>query len=169
MVCQRLGQRAKNDPDFGQLILKGGRDRHTVEHRIDRNSGQSLLLLQRNAQLVVGLQQFRIYFVETLGSIRITLGCRVVTDRLEVYGGVANLGPVGLLHVLPTAKSVQSPLKNEVGLIFFGGKKTNDVFIQARRQGIGFDVRDKAFLVLTTNQFIQVCHWHIHCVSLITV
>ena len=73
-----LTDRAEDDAILRQPILKGGRDRNTVKHRINRdwhapfggafastfNTRQNRLFPQRNAKLRIGAQQFRIHFIE---------------------------------------------------------------------------------------------------------
>ena len=56
-----------------QLALEGGGDGDAVEHRIHRDAGQHRLLLQRNAELLVGLEQFRIDLVQALGAVAFRL------------------------------------------------------------------------------------------------
>src|SRR3546814_6768198 len=51
MVLHRLGDRAEDDADFLEVLPEGGGDRDAVEHGVDRDAGQQLLLAQRNAEL----------------------------------------------------------------------------------------------------------------------
>ena len=50
MLPHRLGERAEDDPELGQLVLEGRGHRHGVEHRVDRHPGHHLLLLQRGCR-----------------------------------------------------------------------------------------------------------------------
>ena len=73
MIRHGLRQWAEDHTHFGQFVLEGGRHRHTVEYRIDRDAGERLLLFQRNPQLVVGFQQLWIHFVQAFRSVLIAL------------------------------------------------------------------------------------------------
>ena len=83
MLAQRLGDRHEDHADLLQLFLEGGGDRNGIEHRVDRDAAaaiasprrlavlthdaeQRLALAQRDAELVVGLQDLRIDVVERL-------------------------------------------------------------------------------------------------------
>src|SRR3546814_17770293 len=60
MVLYGFRDRAENDALLFELLLVGGSDGDAVEHRVDRDSGharQQFLLLQRDAELFVSLQQ----------------------------------------------------------------------------------------------------------------
>ena len=73
MLAQRLRDRHEDHAGLFQLVLEGGGDRNGIEHGIDRDAalafrahdaGQHFLLAQRNAELLVGAQNFRIDLVE---------------------------------------------------------------------------------------------------------
>ena len=74
MLLHGFGEGAEDDADFVQLGLEGGGDGHAIEHGIDGDAGQHGLLLQGNAELVVGLEQFRIDFVQALRAVAFGLG-----------------------------------------------------------------------------------------------
>ena len=95
VVLDRLGERAEDDPQFGQLLLEGGGHRDAVEHGVHRHAAQPLLLLQGDAQLLEGPPDFRIHLVQALQRL-LRLGRRVVDDVLVVDGRVADVGPRGL-------------------------------------------------------------------------
>ena len=82
------------------------RDGHTVENRIDGNTGQSSPLLEWNTQPLIRGHELRIYFIQTLGTIGFSSGGRIVTDALKIDRRIANVGPRGLRHGLPTTKRV---------------------------------------------------------------
>ena len=52
MLPNRLGERAEDDAQLRQLAPERRRDRDAVEHRVDRDAGQQLLLVERDAELV---------------------------------------------------------------------------------------------------------------------
>ena len=60
-----------------ELVLEGGGDRDAVEHRVHRDAAEALLLFQRDAELLVGLQQLGVDLVEAL-ELLLLLGRRVV-------------------------------------------------------------------------------------------
>jgi hypothetical protein len=74
--CSRIASEIeqKMTPAFFQFLLEGGDDRDAVEHRVDgdaahpssRRHAPDFLLLQRNAELLVGLEQLRVDLVERL-------------------------------------------------------------------------------------------------------
>ena len=85
----------KITPACFELLLEGGRDRNRIEHRVDRDAplalrahdaGEDLLLAQRNAELLVGLEDFRIDLVER--GQRLLLRRRIIIEVL-----VIDLGP----------------------------------------------------------------------------
>ena len=59
MVLDRFRERAEDDAELTELLLEGGGDRDRVEHRVDGDAGEHLLLLERDAQLVERLRGFR--------------------------------------------------------------------------------------------------------------
>ena len=67
MILHRLRERAEDDAQLRQLAAEGGRHRHRVEHRVDGDAGEQLLLLdQRNAELVEGRADLRVDFVHAV-------------------------------------------------------------------------------------------------------
>ena len=78
MVSYRLGKGAKDDAGLGELFLERRGYGDTVEYRIDRDAGEYCPFVQGDAQLFVSLQEFRIDFIQALGSILVGLGRRLV-------------------------------------------------------------------------------------------
>ena len=70
MIADRFGERTEDDADSGQLLPEGRGNRNAVEHRVDRDTGELLALPQRNAELLVGLEQLRIDLVQALRPVR---------------------------------------------------------------------------------------------------
>ena len=66
VLHHRFGKRAKNDACVCQLALERGRDGDTVEYSINGNSRQAGAFMQRDSQLLIGLQQLRIDFIQAL-------------------------------------------------------------------------------------------------------
>ena len=152
MLADRLAHRAEDHPDLGQFLLEGRDHADAVEDRIDRilgrsdDAGQHLLLAQRDAQLLVGLQDVRIDLVEALDP-HLRLGRGVVVAVLIVDLREADLRPVRLIHGQPALERRQSPLQHPRRLVLLGGDETDRVGGQALRRKVLFDVRDKAVLV----------------------
>ncbi len=95
VLPHRLGERAEDDAHLGQFLLEGRGHRDAVEDRVDRDAGEHFLLLERNAQLLVGAEQLRVHFVEALRAVVIGLRRGVVDDGLVVDRRVVDVGPVG--------------------------------------------------------------------------
>ena len=73
MLADRLRDRHEDHAGLLQLLLERGRDRDRIEHGIDRDAPlafrahhafQHLDFAQGNAELLVGLEDFRIDLVE---------------------------------------------------------------------------------------------------------
>ena len=71
MLADRFGDGEEDDSGLLQLLAEGGGDGDAVEHGVDRDlgrafdSGEHLLLLDRNAELLVGAADFGIELVES--------------------------------------------------------------------------------------------------------
>ncbi len=118
VLLNGFGERAEDDAHLAQLFLESGGHRDAVEHRIDRHSGEQLALLQWDAQLFIGAEQFRIDVVEALGPVDVGLGSGVVADGLVIDGRVVDVGPGGFQHGEPVPVGFQAPLQHELGLVF---------------------------------------------------
>jgi hypothetical protein len=81
-------------------------------------------LVQRHAELLVGVQQFLRHFVER-GVLR--LRRRVVADRLEIDRRDVELRPVRHRHRQPVAIRGQAPLRHPLRLFLLGGEEADDV------------------------------------------
>ena len=112
MITYRLGERTENHAVLGQLLLVRGAHRHAVEHRIHRHTRQALALVQRHAELVVGLQQLGIHLIQTLGPILILRARRrVVADALIINRLILYMRPARFLHRLPMPKRLEPPVE----------------------------------------------------------
>ena len=83
MILHCLGKRAEDHPVFGELRLESCGHRDAVEDRIHGDAGQHLLLIQRNAQLLVGPQDLGIELIQAL-QLRLLLRGGVIRDSLIV-------------------------------------------------------------------------------------
>src|SRR5699024_2387213 len=48
--------------------------------------------------------------------------------------------PVGHGHLLPLSECFQAPFEHPFGLVFLVGYETNDVLVQSRGDGVGFEI-----------------------------
>ncbi len=142
-----LGDRHKDHTGFFQLLAEGRGHRYRVEYRIHSDTGQCHLLMQRDAQLVVGLQQLRIDLIQALWLVGHALWRGVVRYRLIVDIRVFDVRPVRRFHLQPLAVGLQTPLGQPFRLALFVGDKAHHVFIQTRGQGVRLDVGDKTGFV----------------------
>src|SRR5665811_641319 len=95
---------------------------------------------QGDAELGVGLEQFRIDIVQALGAVALGLGRGVINNVLVVDLGVVDVGPRGLFEGQPVAVGLEAPFEEPCGLVLLGGNQADDIFAQAAGNGIGFDV-----------------------------
>ena len=65
VVADRLGDRTEYHAGFGKLRLEGGHHRNRIEDGVNGDTREQLLLVQRNAELLVSLEQLGIDLVET--------------------------------------------------------------------------------------------------------
>src|SRR5690606_32296878 len=64
--------------------------------------------------------------------------------------------PLGIFHGQPLPVSSQAPFQHELRFAFFRGQETDDVFVQTFRYGFRLDVGDKACLVITIEEGVQM-------------
>ena len=157
MLPHRLGQGAEDHAGLGQLRLEGGHHRHAVEHGVDGVAGgalharQEFLLLQRDAQLGIGGQQFRIHLVQRLRPV-LRLRRGVVIEVLIVDLRIVHPGPVGLVQGEPALIGLQPPVEQPLGLVLLGGDEADDVGVQPAFGELLLDVGDEAVGVLLPRQ-----------------
>src|SRR5439155_18979235 len=109
MVLHRLGERTEDDAERRQLLLEGSRDRHAIEHRVNGDAREQLLLLERNAKLLERAADLRIDLIKAL-ECRTLLGRGVVDDVLVIDRPVLYVAPRGLLHRQPGAVRLETPI-----------------------------------------------------------
>ena len=157
MLLQRLGDRHEQDAGLGEFLLEGGRDRHRIEHRIDRDARasailaldaeQRLPLAQRNAELLVGLEDFGVDLVERLRAV-LLLRRRIVVEVLVVDRTEFDARPSRLAHGEPAPIGVEPPGEHPVGLALLGRDEADDILGQALGGLVGFDQRLEPILIL---------------------
>src|SRR5919202_25657 len=109
----------------------------------DGHPGEQLLLVERDAELVVRLLDLRVELVQAPERLR-RLRRRVVGDRLVVGRLVLHVRPVRLAHRLPAAERLEAPLEQPRRLVLLRGDEADRLLAQPRRDGVGLDLGDEA-------------------------
>src|SRR5437879_13428457 len=86
MRAHRFRERAEHDARGGVPLLEGGRDGDAVEYRVHRDPGEARALVERYAELLVGLEELRVDLVEALRAVLLRPGGGIIGDRLIVDG-----------------------------------------------------------------------------------
>ena len=156
MILHRLGERTENDAVLGQFLLVRRAHRHAVEHRVHRYAGQSLALVQRHAQLVIGFQQLGVDFIKALRPILILrAGSRIITNGLIIDRLVLHVRPARFLHLLPMTEGLEAPLGEPLRLVLFPGDLAHHFLVEAGRQRVRLHIGVKTPLVLLVNEAID--------------
>jgi hypothetical protein len=155
MLLHRLAERAENDSLLGELLFERGADRHAVKHRVHGHAGEPLAFAQGNAELFVGLQQFRINVLEAFRAVALFPGRGIINDVLIIDFFVMHLGPMRLLHRLPVAKRLEPPVGQPFRLVFPARNQPDGVLAQARRRGIGLHVGVETVFVILFDQALD--------------
>ena len=158
MIADRFGDRAEDHARFAELLLERRRDRHGIEHRVDRHAGQELLLVQRNAELLVGLQQLRIDFVEARWASPSSSAPRSNrrSDNRSWDNARAPSSALSISRQRRKAASRHSSIHS--GSSFLGRDEAHDVFVEALGARLHLDVGDEAVFVLLARA-ATVCFW----------
>lgn len=160
MLAHRLGDRAEDDAGLGQFLLEGRADRDRIEDRIHRHlprgighlgaldAGEDRLLLQRNAELLVGLEQLGIDLVQRLRLHIHALRLGVIVEVLIVDLGIIEHRPPGLFHLHPAAVGLKPPLGHPLRLVVLPRDQPHDVLVQPLGREVHLDLGFPAVLVL---------------------
>ena len=103
MFFDGFGEGAEDDAFFAEALFEAGRDRDGIKDGINRHARQHFPLLQRDAELFVGAQQFGIDFIQRLGAVFLGFWRGVVGNCLVVDGLDVEMSPVGLFQGQPVA------------------------------------------------------------------
>ena len=112
--------------------------------------------MQRDAELVVGLEQLRVDVGQRLRPVLVLLRRGVVRNRLEVDGRVMHVRPRGLRHARPAAKRLEPPVEHERRLLLLRRDHADDVLVEPGRDRVARDVRDEAVPVLATDEALEL-------------
>jgi hypothetical protein len=169
VFAYRLRDGAEDDSGLAQVLAERGRHRHAVEHGIHRNARQCLLFFQRDAQLVVGVQQLRIDLVETLRTRALFPGCGIIGYGLKIDGRMGDIRPLRLDQGQPVAVGLEPRLQHPFRLLLACGNQVDGLLIEARRHSICLDIGDKTVLVACSDQvsYSFFCRTHFPVCSVI--
>ena len=148
-----LRDRHEDHAGFRQLFLEGRGDRDGIEHRVDRDAAprldacQHLLLAQRDAELLVGLENLRVDLVQGLRR-RDSLRRGVVVDVVVIDLVVRHARPVRLLHGQPALIGIEAPLEHPLRLALLGRDEADHVLGEALRRLLHLDVGLEPVLIL---------------------
>src|SRR5438552_1538924 len=155
MLEDRLGEGAEDDAEFRELVLERRRDRDAVQHGVDRDAGQTFLLLERDAEFRVQGPDLGIDVLEPL-HLLLRLRRRVVADVLRVDRGIADVRPRGLLHREPVAIGPEPPLGHPFRLLLLARDEPDDVLVEALRNRVLIEVGDETvFVLLLRHLFLE--------------
>src|SRR5208283_4424727 len=134
MISNRVGKRAEDDPRLGELLLEGRRHRYAVEYRVDGDPREARAFVQRYAQLGIGGEQLRIDLLDALRRIERRARRGIIGNVLIVDGLVVHPRPSRLLHGLPVPKRFQTPVEQELRLLFLQRYRAHHVLVESGRQ-----------------------------------
>ena len=152
MLAHGFRDRAEDDAGFVQLLLEGRDDRNAIEHGIDRDARrrharQNFLLLERNAELFVSLDQLRIDVGEALRPLR-RFRRRIVIKVLKIDLRIMDPRPSRLRHGLPALERFETPSQKPLGLALLGRDEAHGRFIKPLRSFDALDAGLKTVFVL---------------------
>ena len=186
MLLQRFRDRHEQHAGLGQFGLERGRHRNRVEYRVHGHAAvaaaglrfaavgvlacglrvlhaeEDFLLAQRDAELLVGAQDFRIDFVKRFRSV-LLLRRRVVVNVLVVDRAVFDLGPFRLAHGQPAFVGIEPPRQHPVRFVLFRRNEAHDIFGQALRGLFRFNQRLKSVFVLIDVDAPDLLDGLLHC------
>src|SRR5690606_10768590 len=150
----RVRHRTEDDAELRQLLAERRGHRDTVEDGVDGHARQQLLLLERDAELLERPEHLRIDLVEALQLGPLLRG-RVVADGLEVDRLDFQVVPGRLRHLQPGPVGLQPELEHPFRLLLLGRETTDDVLVEAGREGFRLDLRLEAVLVLARRELLN--------------
>lgn len=110
----------------------GGGDGDAVEDGVDGDVGETLLFVERDAELVEVAEEFGIGVLEGLQR-GFLLGSRVVADILKIDGRIPVVGPGREFHGQEFVKRLQAEFQHPLRFLFQGRDQTNGFFREAFR------------------------------------
>ena len=146
IVLHRLADGAEDDAQLGQSLAIGRLDAHAVHHGVHSHTAQSQLFLQRDAQLVECLLQFRVNLLFLASLLLSRSG--IVADVLIVDSGHMDMAPRRSLQGQPVAVGFQAEFQQPLGLTLQGGDAAHHILVKSLGDDLGLNVGHKAVLVL---------------------
>ena len=166
VFADRLRHRHEQHAGLGELGPEGGDHGDGIEHRVDRDAaglvdvvarlailgrllhaGEDLLLLQRNSELLIDLENFGVDVAER-GRAGRALRRGVVVDVLEIDLRIVDARPGRLLEGQPAAIGAEAPFKHPVGLALLGRNEADRILGQALRCLVHLDKGFESVFVL---------------------
>ena len=152
MLADGLGDRHEDHAGLLQLFLEGGDDRNGIEYGIDGDprglhAGEHFLLAQRNAELFIDLQHFRIDIVDRLRAGR-ALRRGVIVDIVEIDLRIVDARPGRLFQRQPALIGLETPFEHPLRFLLLRRNETDDVLGQALGRLVHLDRRLKPVFVL---------------------
>src|SRR5580700_4491499 len=158
MIQYGFRERAEDHASFGQLFLEGSGYGDAIENGVYCNTGQLLLLKQRNSEFLVGSQDLWVDLVQAL-KVGLLLRGGVIDHVLVVDGAELDIRPLGfsmrLLKRIPIAIGLQAPLQHELRLTLFCRDQPDYVFIQTFGDFVLFNRGDKAPLIFLVGEVLN--------------
>ena len=145
MLADGLRDRHEDHAGLLQLFLEGGHDRDGIEYRIDGDprrlhASEHFLLAQRNAELFIDLQNFRIDIFDRRRAGR-ALRRGVIVDIVEIDLRIVDARPGRLFKRQPALIGPETPFKHPFRLLLLRRNETDDVFGQALGRLVHLDRR----------------------------
>src|SRR6266852_5196595 len=167
MLLYRFREGAEDNSQISQLLLERSRHGDAIEHRIHSHTREVLLLLERNAQFLVGAQDLWIQFLQARAA-GLLFGRGVINDFLVVDRPVLHSGPLGfglrLLQRCPVVIRLQPPLEHELRLILLGRDQANNLLVEPLWDSLFLDRSDEAPLVFPLRQVSDHVKACAHCI-----
>ena len=149
----------KTMPNSASLSLNVVATETLSKTGVHGHAGEHFLLFERDAELLVGGQDFGIDLVEAVELF--LLGGRVVNDVLVVDVGIVDHGPAlalfaarWIFHGEPAAIGFEPPVEHELRLFLFGRNEADDLFVESGRGRVGLNVGDESPLVIAVGKLL---------------
>ena len=125
-----------------------------VHYGVDGHSGELLLLLKGDSELIEGAYQLGVDLVEALGTL-LPDGSGVVADGLEVDIGHLEVTPFGRGEGEPVTVGLEAEVEHPVGLAFLARDEADDVLVEAYGDDVGVDIGDEAVFIVAAGDVVE--------------
>ena len=156
VFVHRFRERTEHHAGFGELRLERGADRDAVEHRVHRDTCERFLLVQRNAELFVGAQQFGVDFVERFaGDLSAASGPRNTKSTRNRSAGSAGAPTSASVRCANVDTRARRHSSSHSGSPLRAEMKRTTSSDKTGRQRVRLDVGDEAGLVFAADQGVD--------------